>query len=272
LGIAKGDVYDPDLLEKRLTFSMDGRDISSLYLDDGYLFFSVDPVEISVVNDSIDLEMQMYEGPQATIANVEIAGNDRTHEHVIRRELRTKPGNKFSRSDIMRSQRAIMGLGYFNPENLDIQTPVDQQNGTVDIIYKVEERPADQLELSAGYGGAGGLIGTLGVSFNNFSVANIKDRSTWSPLPQGDGQKFSLRAQSNSQFFRSYNVSFTEPWLGGKRPTSFTVGMVHSAFNREFFNQGSLKITRAFAGIGTQLRKPDDFFSVNGTLTLENIN
>jgi len=272
LGIGPGDIYDPELLERRLTFSMDGRDISSLYLDDGYLFFTVDPVETAVVNDSIDLEMQLFEGPQATIANVEISGNDRTHEHVIRRELRTRPGNKFSRSDIVRSQRAIVNLGYFNPENLDIQTPVNEKNGTVDINYVVEERPADQLELSAGYGGQqGGLIGTLGVSFNNFSIANIKDRSTWSPLPQGDGQKLSIRAQSNSQFFKSYNVSFTEPWLGGKRPTSFTVGVVHSAFNQEFFNRGSLKITRGFAGIGTQLKWPDDFFSVNTTLSLESI-
>lgn len=272
LGINDGDVYDPELLTKRLSFSIDGRDVSSLYLDDGYLFFTVDPVEVAVVNDSIDMEMQIYEGPQATIANVEIKGNDRTHEHVIRRELRTKPGNKFSRTDIIRSQRSIVNLGYFNPETLDIQTPVDQQNGTVDIVYKVEERPSDQLELSAGYGGAtSGLIGTLGVTFNNFSLSNIKDKSTWSPLPQGDGQKLSLRAQSNSRFFRSYNFSFTEPWLGGKRPTSFTIGAVHSAFDQELFDRGSLKITRAFVGLGTQLKWPDDFFSTSSTLTLESI-
>ncbi|NNK89564.1 MAG: outer membrane protein assembly factor BamA [Saprospiraceae bacterium] len=272
LGINKGDVYNPELLEKRLTFSIDGRDVSSLYLDDGYLFFNIDPVEVAIVGDSIDMEMQIYEGAQATIANVVIKGNDRTHEHVIRRELRTKPGNKFSRSDIIRSQRSVMNLGYFNPENMDIQTPINQQNGTVDIEYTVEERPSDQLELSAGYGGqTSGLIGTLGVTFNNFSISNIKDRSTWSPLPQGDGQKLSLRAQSNSRFFRSYNFTFTEPWLGGKRPTSFTVGAVHSAFDREFFGQGSLKITRLFTGLGTQLKWPDDFFSISSTMTLETI-
>lgn len=272
LGINAGDVYNPELLEKRLTFSIDGRDVSSLYLDDGYLFFNIDPVEVAIVGDSIDMEMQIYEGAQATIANVVIKGNDRTHEHVIRRELRTKPGNKFSRSDIIRSQRSVMNLGYFNPENMDIQTPINQQNGTVDIEYTVEERPSDQLELSAGYGGqTSGLIGTLGVTFNNFSIANIKDKSTWSPLPQGDGQKLSLRAQSNSRFFRSYNFSFTEPWLGGKRPTSFTVGAVHSAFDREFFGQGSLKITRLFTGLGTQLKWPDDFFSISSTMTLETI-
>jgi len=272
LGIEKGAVYDPDLLEKRLSFSMDGRDVSSLYLDDGYLFFRVDPVEVAVVNDSIDLEMQIFEGAQATISAVGISGNDRTHEHVIRRELRTKPGDKFSRSHIIRSQRALMNLGYFNPETMDIQTPVNQQNGTVEVNYKVEETPSDQLELSAGYGGAqGGLIGTLGVTFNNFSLRNIKDKSTWSPLPQGDGQKLSVRAQSNSRFFRSYNISFTEPWLGGKRPTSFTLGAVHSAFDQTFFGLGSLKITRLFTGLGTQLKWPDDFFSIGGTLTMETI-
>ncbi len=272
LGIEKGSVYDPELLDKRLSFSIDGRDVSSLYLDDGYLFFSVDPVEIAIVNDSIDMQMQIFEGAQATISSVGISGNDRTHEHVIRRELRTRPGYKFSRSDIIRSQRAIMNLGYFNPENLDIQTPVNQQNGTVEVNYAVEERPSDQLELSAGYGGSqGGLIGTLGVTFNNFSLRNIKDKSTWSPLPQGDGQKLSIRAQSNSRFFRSYNMSFTEPWLGGKRPTSFTLGAVSSAFDQKDFGLGSLNITRIFTGLGTQLKWPDDFFSIGGTLTMETI-
>jgi len=273
LGIVKGDIYDPELLERRLSFSIDGRDVSSLYLDDGFLAFNIDPVEVAVVGDSIDMEMQIFEGAKFTIANVGIAGNDRTHEHVIRREIRTKPGSKFSRSQIIRSNRALSALGYFNPETIDIQTPVNQQNGTVDVNYTVEERPSDQLELSAGYGGQqSGLIGTLGVTFNNFSLANIKDKSTWSPLPQGDGQKLSVRAQSNSQFFRSYNLSFTEPWLGGKRPTSFTVGAVHSAFDQETFGLGSLKITRGFVGLGTQLKWPDDFFSLSGTLTLESIN
>lgn len=271
LGFNKGDVYNPELLEKRLKFSLDGRDISSLYLDDGYLAFNIDPVEIAVSNDSIDIEMRIFEGPQFTIENVEIKGNDRTHEHVIRRELRTMPGQKFSRSDIIRSQREIINLGFFNPENLGIATPVNQAQGTVDIVYTVEERPADQLELSAGYGGISGLIGTLGVTFNNFSVRNLSDRSTWSPLPQGDGQKLSVRLQSNSRFFRSYNLSFTEPWLGGKRPRSFSVGAVHSAFDNTIFGAGKLSITRGFMGLGSQLKWPDDFFSSNTTVNLENL-
>lgn len=270
LGIENGDIYDPELLEQRLSFSQDGRDVSSLYLDDGYLFFSADPLEVAVDEQFIDLKMDVYEGPQATIANVAISGNDRTHEHVVRRELRTKPGNKFSRSDIIRSQRSLMNLGYFNPETMDIQTPVNQQNGTVDINYGLEERPSDQLELSAGYGGqSSGLIGTLGMTFNNFSIKNIKDRSTWSPLPQGDGQKLSVRIQSNGRQFRSGNVTFTEPWLGGKKPTSFTMGGVWSALDYELFGQGKLSIVKVFAGIGTQLKWPDDFFSINTTLTTE---
>lgn len=271
LGIYKGDIYNPELLENRLRFSQDGRDISSLYLDDGYLFFEVHPTEIAVKNDSIDIEMRIYEGAQATIENVTISGNTRTNEHVVRRAVRTRPGEKFSRSDIIRSQRELMNLGYFNPENMDIQTPVNPQRGTVSIEYNLEERPSDQLELSAGYGGASGLIGTLGVTFNNFSIANVRDRSTWSPLPQGDGQKLSLRIQSNSRFFRSYNFSFTEPWLGGKKPNSFTVGAVHSALNYELLGAGKLNITRVFAGLGTQLKWPDDFFSSSTTLSLENI-
>jgi len=271
LGIIPGDIYNPELLETRLRFSQDGRDISSLYLDDGYLFFQVEPTEVAVVGDSIDIEMRIYEGAQATINEVTIEGNTRTHEHVIRRQIRTKPGNKFSRSDIIRSQRELMNLGYFNPETMDIQTPVNQANGTVDIKYVVEERPSDQLELSAGYGGASGLIGTLGVTFNNFSVRNIRDKSTWSPLPQGDGQKLSLRIQSNSRFFRSYNFSFTEPWLGGKKPRSFTLGAVASSFDYSAFGQGKLSIVRGFIGLGTQLKWPDDFFSSSTTLTLENI-
>ena len=274
LGIRKGEIYNEELLETRLRFSIDGRDVSSLYMDDGYLFFNVEPTEISVVNDTIDIEMRIFEGPQATIDEVVIKGNTRTHEHVIRRELRTQPGQKFSRSDIIRSQRQIIALGYFNPENLGIQTPVDQTNGTVDIIYEVEERPSDQLELSAGWGGFGRskIIGTLGVTFNNFSLRNIFNRDAWSPLPQGDGQRFSIRAQTNGDFFQSYNFSFTEPWLGGKRPNSFTVGGVLTKLNQEIVQRGKLAIGRGYVGLGSRLKWPDDNFISNTTLTLEYLN
>jgi outer membrane protein insertion porin family len=276
LGIKKGDVYNQELLENRLRYSQDSRDISSLYMDNGYLFFNVDPTEVAIDKDSIDLELRIFEGPQATIDRVTIKGNDRTHEHVIRRELRTKPGEKFSRSDIIRSQREIVNLGYFNQEKLGINTPVNAQRGTVDIEYTVEEKPSDQLELSAGWGGLGrGVIGTLGVSFNNFSARNILHRETWSPLPQGDGQKFSIRGQTNGKYFQSYNLAFTEPWLGGKKPTSFTVSASHSAINYgAFSNVVSNKITQngINLAIGTRLKKPDDNFVYRAEADIRNMN
>ena len=241
LGIAAGDVYNQELLETRLRFSQDGRDVSTLYMDNGYLFFQVDPIEVAIQEDSIDLEIRIFEGPQASIDKVTIKGNDRTHEHVVRRELRTRPAAKFSRSDIIRSQREIINLGYFNPEALNINTPVNPQRGSVDIEYGVEEKPSDQLELSAGWGGNRRVIGTLGVSFNNFSLRNIFNREAWHPLPQGDGQRLSLRAQTNGDFYQSYNISFTEPWLGGKKPNSFTVS--------GFFNRF------AFGTVGTSTRQ-----------------
>lgn len=274
LGIEKGDVYNQELLDKRLNFSEDGRDVSSLYMDDGYLFFNVEPIEVAVVGDSIDVEMRMFEGPPATIDKVIIKGNDRTHEHVIRRELRTLPGQKFSRSDIIRSQRQIINLGYFNPENLEINTPVNFQRGTVDIEYTLEEKPSDQLELSAGYSFFG-VIGTLGVVFNNFSMRNIGKKEAWSPLPQGDGQRLSIRIQSNGRFSQAYNMTFTEPWLGGKKPTSFTVAGFYNRFTSGaprnsasygFFAQGGLNL-----GLGTRLRWPDDNFLFNATLSYQNL-
>lgn len=270
LGIKKGDVYNKELLDKRLQFSLDGRDVSSLYMDKGYLFFRVEPTEVSVEDDKIDLEMRIYEGPQATIDRVIIKGNDRTHEHVVRREIRTKPGQKFSRADIIRSQREIVNLGYFNPENLGIDTPVDPQRGTVDIEYVVEERPSDQLELSAGYGGYSGLIGTLGMTFNNFSIKNVNNRDAWNPLPQGDGQKLSVRAQSNGNYYKSYNFSFTEPWFGGKKRIGLTLGGVYSKF--DYPSAGTFSIGRLFTGIGLPLKWPDDYFIANATANIEQIN
>jgi len=272
LGIEKGDAYDSELIETKLRFSQDNSDISALYLDRGYLFFQIDPVETSIENDSIDIEMRIYEGAQATIDRVIIEGNDRTHDHVIRREIRTQPGNKFSRSDIIRSQRQILNLGYFNQENLDIQTPVNQQAGTVDIKFVVEEKPSDQLELSAGWGGVGnGVIGTLGVTFNNFSVRNILHRETWNPLPQGDGQRVSLRAQTNGRFYQSYNASFSEPWLGGKKPTSLTVSGFYTKLNQSFSStfEQSLGITNVSVGLGTRLRWPDDNFIFSAAANLQ---
>ncbi len=275
LGIYKGDVYNAELLDKRITYAEDGRDISSLYMDNGYLFFSVEPVEISAENDSIDLELRIMEGPLAIIDRVIIKGNDRTHEHVIRRELYTRPGDKFNRSDIIRSQRQIANLGYFNQENLGINTPVNRERGTVDIEYTVEERPSDQLELSAGWGGFG-VVGTLGVAFNNFSMRNIFKKESWSPLPQGDGQRLSIRGQSNGRFFRSVNMSFTEPWLGGKKPQSLTVGGAYSRYEQGFLggnpaDAGFFDIVNGYATFASRIKWPDDNFVYNATLDFQNI-
>jgi len=268
LGIKKGDVYNQELLEKRLTFSEEGRDVSSLYMDNGYLFFNIDPIEVAISGDSLDLEMRIFEGPQATIDKVVITGNDRTHEHVIRRELRTLPGDKFSRSDIIRSQRQIINLGYFNPENLGINTPVNPERGTVDIEYNVEEKPSDQLELSAGWGGVGrGVIGTLGVAFNNFSARNIFKKESWSPLPQGDGQRLSVRAQTNGRYYQSYNLSFTEPWLGGKKPNSFSAAGFYTKYNYS----GTFGIGGVTISLGTRLKFPDDNFVSSTSINIQNL-
>ncbi|MEY5045851.1 MAG: hypothetical protein RL713_1076 [Bacteroidota bacterium] len=275
LGIKKGDTYNLEVLNKRLgkQLSPEGGDVSSLYMDDGYLFFSVNPVETSVYNDTIDHEIRITEGPQATIKNVNIAGNDKTKEYVIRRELRTIPGEKFSRSDLIRSQREIINLGYFNQEKLGMQPVPNSDDGTVDINYSVEEKSSDQLELSAGWGGGIGLTGTLGVTFNNFSIKNIWKKSSWDPLPTGDGQKLSLRYQSNGRFFRSFNFTFTEPWLGGKKRNSFSVNVFNTKFSnaynplsglfdRRYADSSYLTTSGATIALGKQLRWPDDFFSL----------
>lgn len=275
LGIHKGDVYNYETLNQRLgkQITPESADISGLYMDDGYLFFQADAVETAVYNDTIDHEIRMREGPQARIKDIKIFGNDRTKEHVIRRELRTMPGELFSRSDIIRSQRELAQLNYFNQETIGINPIPNPDDGTVDIHYKLEEKSSDQLELSAGWGGGIGLTGTLGVTFNNFSIKNIFNRKSWDPLPTGDGQKLSLRVQSNGKAFRSYNFSFTEPWLGGKRRNSLTVSLYSSKFSnafdpftgrilRERADSSYLKTLSASVSLGKQLKWPDDYFSL----------
>ncbi len=275
LGIHKGDVYNLDVLNKRLGKQMtqEGNDISGLYMDDGYLFFRADPVETSVYNDTIDHEIRIVEGPQATIKNVGIFGNEKTKDYVIRRELRTVPGEKFSRSDLIRSQRELAQLQYFNQEKINPAVNPNQEDGTVDINWNLEEKSSDQLELSAGWGGGIGLTGTLGVTFNNFSVKNILHKEAWDPLPTGDGQKLSLRVQSNGRAYRSYNFSFTEPWLGGKKRNSFTINFYNSKYSNAYdYATGRLlkskadsSFLRALGGgisLGKQLKWPDDYFSL----------
>lgn len=273
LGIKKGDVYDQARLESNLFMNPNGRDVSSLYLDDGYLFFNVEPVEVLVVNDSIDLEMRVREGKQATINKVTVVGNTKTNDHVIMREIRTKPGQLFSRADIIRSQRELSQLGYFNAETLGVEPKPNPVDGTVDIVYTVEEKPSDQIELSGGWG-AGRIVGTLGVSFNNFSLRNMFKKGAWRPLPAGDGQRLSLRAQSNGLYFQSYNFSFMEPWLGGKKPNAFSLSGYHSVqsngLQRGQENRQAIRITGVSVGLGTRLKWPDDFFLMQHELSYQN--
>ncbi len=282
LGIQKGETYNVETLNKRLgkQASQEGGDISSLYMDDGYLFFRIDPVETAVYNDTIDHEIRIVEGPQATIGNVTISGNDKTKEYVIRRELRTIPGEKFSRQDIIRTQRELSQLGFFNPEKITPGVVPNADNGTVDINWGLEEKSSDQLELSAGFGGGIGLTGTLGVTFNNFSIYNIFKKTAWSPLPVGDGQKLSLRVQSNGKAYRSYNFSFTEPWLGGKKRNSFTVSYYDTkyanaydpltgAYSNSAADTSFIKTTGFGISLGKQLKWPDDYFSIVYSLNLQ---
>ncbi|HOY29243.1 MAG TPA: POTRA domain-containing protein, partial [Flavobacteriales bacterium] len=210
LNIKKGDVYNKKLLDSRLYMNPSGRDISSLYMDDGYLSFYPDPVELLVEGDSIDLDLRIREGRQFRIRSILIKGNSKTNEHVIRREIRTKPGQLFNRSDVMRTQRELSTLGYFNPETLGVNPIQDPRTGTVDLEYTVEEKPSDRLELSGGWG-AGRVVLSLGVSFTNFSLRNTFKKGAWTPLPAGDGQTLNLRAQTNGRFFQSYSMSFVEP-------------------------------------------------------------
>jgi outer membrane protein insertion porin family len=279
MGIRKGDVYNLDIINKKLGIhlSAEGGDINGLYQDDGYLFFHVDPVETAVYNDTIDFEIRMVEGPQATIKNVTITGNEKTKEYVIRRELRTIPGEKFSRTDLLRSQRDIVNLGFFNQEKVTPVPVPNQEDGTVDINWSVEEKSADQLELSAGWGGGIGLTGTVGISFNNFSIKQIWKKSAWDPLPTGDGQKLSLRVQSNGKAYQSYNASFTEPWFGGKKNNSLTFSLYRSVFRTGGFNYStntykfsdtnSLKNIGATVALGTRLKWPDDYFTLTYSLS-----
>ena len=214
LNIKKGDVYNMEVLQTRLNMNQTGRDVASLYTDDGYLNFYAYPVESLVPPDSIDIEVRMGEGRQYRIGVVSVSGNTKTNDHVIYREIRTRPGDLFNRSDLIRSQRELANLNYFSQEAFDIRTNPRADEGLVDLEYVVEEKPSDQIELSGGWGG-GRVVGSLGLSFNNFSMRNFFKKEAWSPLPTGDGQRLSIRAMSNGAYYQSYNLSFSEPWLGG---------------------------------------------------------
>ena len=253
--IKKGDVYNPALIQQKLHFNPKGSDISSLYMDNGYFSFQITPIIMGIVSDSVDLEMRIHEGAQHVINNVIIQGNERTYDYVIRRELRTLPGDKFDRSKVLRSQRELAQLNFFDP-NINILPIPNPADTTVDLQYNVKERPSDQVELSAGWGGGIGFVGSLGLVLNNFSLRNLTHFKNWHPLPVGDAQQLSLRFQANDKSYQNYSLSFVEPWLGGKRFNTLSLSLSHSILK----SKGSFKSTGASVSLGRRLTWPDDYF------------
>ena len=270
LGIKNNDIFDQTVLDSRLFGSVEGSDISSLYLDDGYLFFNATAVEVGAKNKKIDLEVRIYEGQQARINKIRVKGNTKTNDHVILRELRTRPGDLFKRSDIMRSQRELAQMQYFNPEAFDVKVEPDQARNSVDITYVVEEKSSDQIQLQGGWG-ANRIVGSLGLSFNNFSTRNIFKKDKWTPLPSGDGQILSLSASSNGIYYQNYNISFTEPWLGGEKPNSLSVSLYKSISSngQQGEEREAIEITGVTIGLGKRLQKPDDYFTLYNGISFQ---
>lgn len=279
LMIKKGDVYDVVTMEKRLFGGgkQNEYDVSKLYRDNGYLFFSIQPVELNIAGDSVDVEMRIVEGKPATLNNIVINGNDLTNERVVRRQLFTRPGYLFSQSDFERSIREIASLGQFDPEA--IMDPAkgysiipNQANNTVDLVYNVTEKPSSQLELSGGWGG-NTFVATVGVSFNNFSTRRLFDKSAWRPVPLGDAQNLAIRFQTNGNYYTSLSASFMEPWLFGKKPTSLSVSLYYTRqTNSNMYlnilnNNEFMEVYGAAAGIGKRLKWPDSYFTLYNQLS-----
>ncbi len=266
--INKGDPYNKKELDMNISYNPSGTDITSLYMDNGYLFFRATPVEIAVDGDSIDIEIRIVEGKQARIRNVSVEGNTITNDKVIMRELHTRPGDLFSRDAIIRSRRELVTLGYFKEESIIPEPKPNAEDGTVDIVYKVEEGSTSQLNLQGGYGG-GMVIGQIGVQLNNFSIRNIFNKDAWAPLPAGDGQKLGINAVTNGTHYYSLSASFTEPWLGGHQAQSLTGSIYHNMYSNGFYygrdnaNYYSLQITGAGVSFSKRLKWPDDYFIVS---------
>ncbi|OFX84329.1 MAG: outer membrane protein assembly factor BamA [Bacteroidetes bacterium GWF2_33_16] len=271
LKIKKGDPYDTEMLNKRLNIDEDA--VSSLYLDNGYLFFNCNPTIMKIDGDSIDLQMRIYEGKRVRLNNIIIKGNDKTNEHVVRRELRTKPGELFSKSEIMRSQREIAQLGHFDPEQFGIEPiNINQAEGTVDLEYTLVEKSNDQLEIAGGWG-ANMFIGTIGLRFSNFSIGRVLKKDAWKPIPSGDGQTLSLRVQTNGEYYSAYSFSFVDPWFGGRKPNSFSVSFYHTVRkNTNYVYEVSdefIKVTGATVGLGQRLKWPDDYFTISNSINYQ---
>jgi outer membrane protein insertion porin family len=279
LKIKKGDVFSEDELNKRLSGpTPNDDDVSSFFLNDGYLTYNADPVQTKIYHDTIDLDIRVYEGPQYTINRVIVKGNDVTNDKVVRREIRTKPGQKFNKELLIRSSREIGQLGFFDEQKTEPKpTNINPQDGTVDIIYNVVEKPSDQIELSGGYGG-GQLVGTLGLTFNNFSLKNIFHLKAYKPLPKGDGQKLSLRGQSSGRTYQNFSFTFSEPWLGGKKPIFFALSAYtqlsstgqYYAPTSPLYNK--LRINGVGVTLGKRLNWPDNYFQLNYSLNLDHYN
>ncbi|WP_420153943.1 outer membrane protein assembly factor BamA [Siphonobacter sp.] len=298
LGLKKGDVYNPEELQKRLQGSP-GYDVSSLYMDAGYLYFRADPEETAIEGDSIDINFNIFEGKQFTINKIILNGNTKTSDHVVLREILTLPGQKFSKTAVVSTQQELARLGYFDAEKIGIN-PIPRNDYTVDIEYTVEEKASDQIELSGGWGGYIGFVGTLGVVFNNFSARNITNLKAWRPLPAGDGQKLAVRFQANGKQFQNYSLSFTEPWLGGKKPNAFSFNINRQVYRIFDYNgyggygsgygyggygggyggggyggvggplgneRGYFNTTGASISLGKRLRRPDNRFGLNMALS-----
>lgn len=270
LDIHKGEPYNQSRLQSRLYTDEDA--VGNLYYDDGYLFFSATPQELSKDNDSVDLRIVITEGPQAAINNVIIAGNTRTNEYVIRRELTTYPGALFSKTDLVRSVRQLANIGNFDPEQLNPSPIPNQSDGSVDIKYGVVERPNDMFEISGGWGYFG-FTGQVGITFNNFSIQNIFRPKYWDPLPMGDGQKLSLSARLGGAAYQLYSISFSNPWLGGKKPTSFSVSVYYNKMtNASYFSlnpTASFQVLGASIGLGRRLKVPDDNLILTNQLSFD---
>ena len=279
VNVQKGDVYNGTLLEKQVAdpTKPDAVDLTNLYQNNGYLFSTINPVETRVYNDTIDFEIRISENKIAYFDHVTVTGNDKTNDNVIYRELRVKPGQKYSKSNVVRTIRELGQLGFFDPEVLEPQFKnVDPNSGTLDMVFPVVEKGSSQIELQGGYGG-GGFVGTLGLSFNNFSIRNIFNKEAYKPLPMGDGQQLSVRAQASS-FYETYSLSFSEPWLGGKKPVrlsaslSHTVQYFYNAQQRDTDRNRRFLITGGSLGLAKRLRVPDDFFTLSGAISFQHFN
>jgi len=279
LGINRGNTYNGVLLQERIEDATDpeANDLTNLYQNNGYLFSRINPVEVAIRNDTIDFEIRIHEGKIAYFDHISVVGNDKTNDHVIYREIRTRPGQKYSKRNVVRTIRELGQLGYFDPEQISPNFKnVDPNNGTLDMEYSVVEKGSSQIELQGGYGG-GGFVGTLGLSFNNFSLRNIFNKEAYKPLPMGDGQKLSIRAQG-SRFYQTYSLSLTEPWLGGKKPVQLSTSISHTIqylFNprtNDVDKDRRFLITGGSIGIAKRLKWPDDFFTLSQAVSYQHYN